>query len=48
VIIDSNSVTSEINVLLKTTRPHTDQTKNKPQDLLVNTSSGNQARSQKF
>jgi len=27
---------------------HTNQIENKPQDLLVNTSSGNQARSQKF
>ena len=31
-------------LLLKTTIPHVDQIKNKPQDLLVNTSSGNQAR----
>jgi len=27
---------------------HTDQIEKKPRDLLVNTSSGNQARSQKF
>jgi len=41
-------------LLLKSTRfslealNHTDQIENQPQDLLVNISSGNQARSQKF